>query len=327
MKLFGKNDRDAAVVVVVIIAIAAILLPNINRILSPSDEPSDISVLLREKRKSAKKKQNDGSSQYYNVNGKQAELFPFDPNTADSTQLLRLGLQPWQVRNIYKYRAAGGRYRKPTDFARLYGLTARQYEQLEPYITIQKELMAADVYGTRTSSSGYSNSSSTDYSTYENATPADRVAAKVDTTVFPRKIKAGEVVNINTADTTQLKKIPGIGSYFAKRIVALRERLGGLYSLGQLMEIENFPEQSFGFMTLGAVSKSTNLPSGVKRLKINSLSARELSRHPYVHYAQAKQIEEYRKARGNITSAADLEAIPSFKQADIARLAPYLDFE
>lgn len=28
------------------------------------------------------------------------ETFPFDPNTADSTQLLRLGLQPWQVRNI-----------------------------------------------------------------------------------------------------------------------------------------------------------------------------------------------------------------------------------
>lgn len=29
------------------------------------------------------------------------ECFYFDPNTADSTQLLRLGLQPWQVRNIY----------------------------------------------------------------------------------------------------------------------------------------------------------------------------------------------------------------------------------
>ena len=31
------------------------------------------------------------------------EEFPFDPNTADSNQLLRLGLQPWQVRNIYRY--------------------------------------------------------------------------------------------------------------------------------------------------------------------------------------------------------------------------------
>lgn len=29
-----------------------------------------------------------------------SKLFYFDPNTADSTQLLQLGLRPWQVRNI-----------------------------------------------------------------------------------------------------------------------------------------------------------------------------------------------------------------------------------
>lgn len=37
---------------------------------------------------------------YYAVPSQAVERFPFDPNTADSTQLLRLGLQPWQVRNI-----------------------------------------------------------------------------------------------------------------------------------------------------------------------------------------------------------------------------------
>lgn len=39
-------------------------------------------------------------SPYYAVPSHAVERFPFDPNTADSTQLLRLGLQPWQVRNI-----------------------------------------------------------------------------------------------------------------------------------------------------------------------------------------------------------------------------------
>src|SRR3712207_9469155 len=47
---------------------------------------------------------------YYNVPSKAAVLFDFDPNTADSTQFLALGLRPWQVRNIYKYRAKGGIY-------------------------------------------------------------------------------------------------------------------------------------------------------------------------------------------------------------------------
>ena len=66
-----------------------------------------------------------GYAQYKEV---KVERFYFDPNTADSTQLLRLGLRPWQVRNIYKYRAAGGIYRTPSDFARLYGLTQKQYK-------------------------------------------------------------------------------------------------------------------------------------------------------------------------------------------------------
>ena len=71
------------------------------------------------------------------------ELFAFDPNTADSLALLRLGLSKWQIRNIYKYRAAGGVYRSKEDFARLYGLTVRKYRELEPYITIGADFQPA----------------------------------------------------------------------------------------------------------------------------------------------------------------------------------------
>ena len=80
---------------------------------------------------------------YYQQETRPVERFAFDPNTADSTQLLRLGLQPWMVRNIYKYRAAGGVYRKKEDFARLYGLTVKQYQELEPYIQISSDYLPA----------------------------------------------------------------------------------------------------------------------------------------------------------------------------------------
>mgnify|MGYP003506962191 FL=1 len=46
--------------------------------------------------------------QYYATEQTPVHLQPFDPNTADSTLLLSLGLQPWQVRSIYRYRAHGG---------------------------------------------------------------------------------------------------------------------------------------------------------------------------------------------------------------------------
>ena len=57
----------------------------------------------------------------YAVEEVPVETFPFDPNTADSTTLLRLGLSPWQVKSIYRYRAKHGRYHTPEDFEYLPG--------------------------------------------------------------------------------------------------------------------------------------------------------------------------------------------------------------
>lgn len=149
----------------------------------------------------------------------QPECFYFDPNTADSTQLLRLGLQPWQVRNIYRYRAKGGVYRKKEDFARLYGLTVKDYRRLEPYIRISEDYLPASTLvgnARRTSfSSGTSFPSST--SNY-----------KKDSLRYPVKIREGEHVVLNTADTSMLRKVPGIGAYYAKEIVRYGKWLGAM---------------------------------------------------------------------------------------------------
>ena len=144
------------------------------------------------------------SYNYSSYTPKKVERFVFDPNTADSTQLLRLGLQPWQVKNIYKYRAAGGIYRKPTDFAKLYGLTVKQYRELEPYIRISSDYLPAS---TLVKENGYS----------QNAPKAK------DSTNYQRpiKIKETEHIVLNTADTTSLITIPGIGPYYARKIINL----------------------------------------------------------------------------------------------------------
>ena len=48
-------------------------------------------------------------------------------------------------------------------------------------------------------------------------------------------------MELNTADTATLKKIPGIGSYYARKIVAYREALGGFVSKSQVTEIDGLP--------------------------------------------------------------------------------------
>ena len=75
-------------------------------------------------------------ARYYAVARPAVESFPFDPNEADSTQLLRLGLTPAQVRSIYRHRAKGYVYSTPEDFARTPFMTKGQWDRLKPLIRI-----------------------------------------------------------------------------------------------------------------------------------------------------------------------------------------------
>ena len=237
-----------------------------------------------------------GQTAYYDAGGHTAELFTFDPNTADSTQLLRLGLAPWQVRNIYKYRANGGIYRRPSDFARLYGLTKKQYEQLQPYIRISDDYRpAAEIYG------------KTQQPTYAR-----------DTLRYPLKIKPGEHIALNSADTALLKRVPGIGSGFAGAIVRYRERLGGFYKVGQLLEIDNFPESALPYFTADA--------SRCRRLNINKLNLNQLRRHPYISFYQAKTIVDHRRLHGPIKSLDELRLYKDFTPEVIEKLRNYVEF-
>ena len=237
---------------------------------------------------------------YDSYTPKKVERFTFDPNTADSTQLLRLGLQDWQVRNIYKYRAAGGIYRKPLDFAKLYGLTVKQYRELEPYIRISNDYLPASTLVNEKES--YTRKDTKDSVTYQR----------------PSKIKETEHIVLNTADTTSLMTIPGIGPYYARKIIQYGNRLGGYVSVDQLDEIDDFPTEAKKYLVI-------NNPSP-KKLNINQLSLNELKRHPYINFYQAKAITDYRRLHGAIKSLNDLRLLKDFTPEVIKRLTPYVTY-
>ena len=134
---------------------------------------------------------------------REIKLTMFDPNTADSTTFLSLGLPSWMIKNILHYRHKQGKFRHPEDFRKIYGLTEEQYQTLHPYIQITEDF------------------SSKDKDTIRLLTVQ---SIQRDTLV---KYQPGTVVSLNSADTTELKKIPGVGSSIARMIVNYRERLGG----------------------------------------------------------------------------------------------------
>ncbi len=237
-----------------------------------------------------------GVQYIYNVETVRRKLSAFDPNTADSTLLLSLGLQPWQVRSIYRYRAKGGIYRQPSDFARLYGLTVKQYKELLPYIHISDEYKpAAEVYG-RT----------------------DAVRSGRDTLRYPVKLQPGQYVTLDDADTASLRKVPGIGRYYASRIVRYRSDLGGYVSVAQLSEIEGIPEAALSYFRVTG--------GAVRKLNLNRLTLNELKHHPYINFYQARRIIDYRRLKGPLHSIDDLRLLKDFSQRDIERLRPYVEF-
>lgn len=251
---------------------------------------------------------------YLTEDGRKAVLFDFDPNTADGTQLLKLGLQPWQVRAIYKYRAKGGIYRSPHDFGRLYGMTRKQYLELEPYIHISDDyLPASTLFASRAEEAKerYEQYKASD--TYVPYKEYDR-----DTLRYPLKLKPGEHISLSTADTTMLKKVPGIGIGRAKAIINYRQRLGGFYAVSQLREVDGFPEEALIYFVLG--------PSNIKKLNINRLSVSQLRQHPYINFYQARAIEDYRRLHGDITDLDQLRLLRDFPPEAIARLRPYVSY-
>ena len=241
----------------------------------------------------------------YYAGERQVERFPFDPNTADSTQLLRLGLRSWQVKNIYKYRANGGVYRTPSDFARLYGLTQKEYHELEPYIRINKDYRPASELFDKSSIDAQP-ISSVNRSQYR------------DTLKYPLKLKENEFVMLNSLDTNQYKKVPGIGSHYARRIAEYGRRLGGYVSTEQLREINGFPEESIRFFKLNTTH--------IKKINLNQLTLNQLKSHPYLDFYQARAIIDYRRLREPLKSLDDLKLLPEFPSDARQRLAPYVEF-
>jgi len=306
----NKSDRQMllAVLVVAVVVVGVIWLTSRP---STADEDSRVAgtAALPAQRGAA-----SPSPKHYYVEGRRVERFAFDPNTADSTQLLRLGLQPWQVRNIYKYRAAGGIYREKADFANLYGLTVKQYRELEPYIRISPDYQPASTLHLPRQYDQAAGQADGHRGTQPSA---DSVGTP--RYAYSPKIKAGETVDLNALDTTVYKTVPGIGSYYARRLLDYGRRLGGFVSLDQLREIDDFPMESALYFTVQSPVAT--------RLRINSLSLNDLKRHPYINYYQARAITDYRRQQGRINDLHELSLLPEFPEEVIARLLPYVSYE
>lgn len=170
----------------------------------------------------------------------------------------------------------------------------------------------------RSDSLFWANSHSNDSLFWDSVYRADSIAGRRP----PRHIKRDTVLELNSADTTQLMLIRGIGSSTARKIVSYRRKLGGFVSVSQLRD----PELGLRYPLHDSVLLSFVVSTdSVVRYDVNRITANRIVNHPYCSYPQAKALEDLRHKR-TIRSLNDLRSLECFTDSSLLRLAPYLIF-
>lgn len=220
--------------------------------------------------------------------GRKINPFTFDPNTLSVEGWMKLGYSQKQAQAAEKYRQRGGVFRKKDDLKKLFFVDEDDFQILEPYIVIEKIPERERTY---------------EHSATNTHRPAET-----------------KKIELNTADTTDLKELRGIGSGYAKRIVKYRERLGGFCKPEQLLEVYGFTPELYEKVAPNITIDGDE----VRKINLNTATIDQLKRHPYLDYYQAKAIVNYRDKYGKFSTVNDLLKANLIYPETFEKIKPYL---
>jgi competence ComEA-like helix-hairpin-helix protein len=223
-------------------------------------------------------------------------LFRFNPNKVTIEEMDSLGIPVKVSQRIANYRSKGGSFKIRSDLSKIYGLDSSLFATLEPFIDLPL-------------SSAKRESSKPVQLARKSPVPTTKAIIRFD---------------LNTADTTQLNSVYGIGPALARRIVVYRNRLGGFVHPDQLYEVWGLDSATVE----RTLTTSEITPAFRPRMiNINTISERELASHPYMKPKTARLIVAYRFQHGNFASIEDLEKIKLLDTKTFERIRAYLTLE
>ncbi len=213
------------------------------------------------------------------------EVFPFNPNEISDSEWLKLGFTEKQTGTIRNYLNKGGKFRKPEDLQKIYGIKETQYERVKDYIQIPK----------------------TD-DKKENSTPKTEESSE-------RKM-----VDINTLSAEEFVALGGFWKYNGVKIAKFRNDIGGFHSKEQLLDVYGVKVEYYERVSDNIIVGKVEL----KQIRINFADEKELAAHPYLEIHNAKDIIEFRDKHGNFTNINILREKKILSQTTFDKLKPYL---
>jgi len=115
----------------------------------------------------------------------------------------------------------------------------------------------------------------------------------VEDSVFRRLEKYIDIpkIDINSADSVTFMSLPGIGKFFAGKMVSYRKELGGYSYPEQLMDIWHFDQEKFDNLKDLIRLDTAATPA----YSLWTLSEKELATHPYIGKRAARSIVIFRE--------------------------------
>lgn len=232
----------------------------------------------------------------------ETQRFRFNPNEVSVKEMQLLGFSKKLAERISNYREKGGRFYKPEDLYKIWGIDSQFVSELIPLMQLSTE-----------------NSKST----YKKKEPSRRFNPKDygDWVVFNQS--SITKIELNSASEEELTTLWGVKEKLAAKLVAYREQLGGFVHPYQLKEIYGI-DSLFLHKNEFRISLDETM---IKKIHINEADKETLQKHPYISWRMAETIVNYRTHHGKFKNHQDLENILSLKKEDLVRLKPYLSFQ
>jgi competence protein ComEA len=297
---YSKKERNAIIILLLIILIS-IILPHFfspkQLNIKPNLALADTIKALQKRTIKPKNNFNKNNSEESNSGFEKTmviTMFYFDPNTLNEEGWIKLGLSSKTIKTILKYVSKGGKFRKPEDIRKIWGLNKEDADRIIPYIRIVEQ-----------NNNPYKSNTTT------NRNKAESTSDKI-------------YFDINIATAWQLKKVPGIGNSIPYKIVSYREKLGGFLELNQLKEVYDMTDSIFNnikpFLHI--------VPIKLKKINVNTATQYDLSSHPYIENDVAKAIIIQRTKYGAYKNVYEVKTrIIFLKEEVFKRFEPYLSVQ
>jgi competence ComEA-like helix-hairpin-helix protein len=138
---------------------------------------------------------------------------------------------------------------------------------------------------------------------------------------FQQREKKIFTVQANTCDTLDLQQIRGVGSKTSHNIINYRERLGGFVRKEQLLEVWGIDSTRYEQIQAAFIIDKKN----IRKINLNTIDIRDLQRHPYLDYYQAKAIVQTRDKQGNYENISDILKLALIDRETFDLIKDYLE--